>query len=451
MCGIVAIWSPGRPVSRAVIQKATDVLHHRGPDGSGLWISPDGRVGLGHARLSIIDLTTGDQPIANEDEQLQIVVNGEFYGYQAIRERLARAGHRLRTRSDSEIVLHLYEGKGTQCVHDLRGEFAFVLWDGRTNTLVAVRDRFGIKPLFWAVHEGALILASEVKALFAAGVPARWNWWDVYHGWWGAPEHSSTLFEGVRQIPPGYFLTATGATVELHQYWDFDYPPAPDTAQTRPDGEYIEEFRRTLQDAVRLRLRADVPVGCYLSGGLDSSAILGLASAASSRPIRAFTLTFDHAAYDESAIACEMALHANAEYCPIQDSTARSGRQLFRCRLSRRAAFRKRAHRREVHLEPCGPGCRLQGRDDGRRVRRNSRGIRLLPSRYASARQWRSGSSDHPPVHRGTRPDQCHLAWDHDARCRRAGSRGRAPAVGVRAYGSRGRSQEGRRTRVAPY
>ncbi len=139
------------------------------------WISPDGRVGLGHARLSIIDLATGDQPIASEDERLRIVVNGEFYDFERVQRDLERRGHRLRTRSDSEIALHLYEDLGTACLQQLRGEFAFALWDGRNDTLFAARDRFGIKPLFYAQHGGALYLASEIKALFAAGVPARWD------------------------------------------------------------------------------------------------------------------------------------------------------------------------------------------------------------------------------------------------------------------------------------
>ena len=150
MCGIVALFSHRDPIERQPWRRATDSLHHRGPDGQGHWISSDRRIALGHTRLSIIDLTTGDQPIASEDEQTRIVVNGEFYGYEAIQRELEQSGHRLRTRSDSEIALHLYEDLGVQCLHRLRGEFAFVLWDERKRTLFAARDRFGIKPLFYA-------------------------------------------------------------------------------------------------------------------------------------------------------------------------------------------------------------------------------------------------------------------------------------------------------------
>ncbi len=206
MCGIVAMFSRGGPVSPAVVQKATRRLYHRGPDGQRHWISPDGRVALGHARLSIIDLTTGDQPIASEDGRKHIIVNGEFYDYEATQRELERAGHRLRTRSDSEIALHLYEDLGIQCLHQLRGEFAFVLWDENHRTLFAARDRFGIKPLFYAIHGETLYLASEVKALFAAGVPARWDAESVAQATEFGGHQMRTLFEGVFQVPPGHYL-----------------------------------------------------------------------------------------------------------------------------------------------------------------------------------------------------------------------------------------------------
>src|SRR6516165_10787535 len=181
MCGIVALFSRRDSIPVPALHRATRTLYHRGPDGQRHWISQDRRVGLGHARLSIIDLLTGDQPIANEDGRVRIVVNGEFYGYEAVRAELLQSGHRLSTRSDSEIALHLYEDFGVQSLHRLRGEFAFVLWDEANRTLFAARDRFGIKPLFYALHKETLYLASEVKALFAAGVPAKWDPESVYH------------------------------------------------------------------------------------------------------------------------------------------------------------------------------------------------------------------------------------------------------------------------------
>ena len=175
MCGIVAFLAPRGVVSSDDVARATQQLVRRGPDGQRQWLAPHRRVGLGHARLSIIDLHTGDQPIASEDERLQIVVNGEFYDFERIQRELVQRGHVLRTGSDSEIALHLYEELGAACLGQLRGEFAFAVWDDPNQTLFAARDRFGIKPLFFAEHNGTLLIASEVKALFAAGVPARRN------------------------------------------------------------------------------------------------------------------------------------------------------------------------------------------------------------------------------------------------------------------------------------
>jgi asparagine synthase (glutamine-hydrolysing) len=317
MCGIVALFSRRDPVSAATMQRATQSLHHRGPDGQRHWISSDQRVALGHSRLSIIDLATGDQPIANEDERLHVVVNGEFYGYEAIQRELEQAGHRLRTRSDSEIALHLYENFSTECLHRLRGEFAFVIWDETNRTMFAARDRFGIKPLFYAFYKDTLYLASEVKALFAAGVPARWDAESVFHSVEFGGHPIRTLFDGVFQVPPGHYLIASDKHIQLHRYWDFDYPTAASFAKPRSDADYAAELRYALEEAVRLRLRADVPVGCYLSGGLDSCAALGLAARHHPDPIRAFTLTFDRAEYDEEKEAREMAALAGAEFYPI--------------------------------------------------------------------------------------------------------------------------------------
>lgn len=317
MCGIVAAFSRRDPISETSLQRAVQRLYHRGPDGQRHWISPDRRVALGHARLSIIDLTTGDQPIANEDERIHIVVNGEFYGYEAIQRELEQAGHRLRTRSDSEIALHLYENLGVQCLHRLRGEFALVLWDQIHRTLFAARDRFGIKPLFYAFHEETLYFASEVKALFAAGVPARWDAESVYHSVEFGGHPIRTLFDGIHQVPPGHYLIATEKHIQLHRYWDFDYPRVDDASRQRSDADYASELRTTLEEAVRIRLRADVPVGCYLSGGLDSCSVLGLAARHHPEPIRAFTLTFDRAEYDEETEAREMAKKVGAEFFPI--------------------------------------------------------------------------------------------------------------------------------------
>ena len=316
MCGIVAFFSRRDPVALSAVERATRSLDHRGPDGRRYWISPDRRVALGHARLSIIDLVTGDQPIASEDDCTHIIVNGEFYDYERVQRDLESAGHRLRTRSDSEIALHLYEEIGTECLHHLRGEFALVLWDHRNRALFAARDRFGIKPLFYAFHNETLYLASEVKALFAAGVTARWDESSISHAVEMGGHQCRTLFDGIFQIPPGHYLLATEQHVQTNRYWDFNYPRADEIAP-RSDAECAAEFRHVLEEAVRLRLRADVPVGCYLSGGLDSCSVLGLAARHHPEPIRAFTLTFDRPDYDEELQAKEMAAKVGAEFYPI--------------------------------------------------------------------------------------------------------------------------------------
>ena len=314
MCGLVSFFSNSGPVSAQALAHATAALHHRGPDGQRVWIAPHRRVGMGHARLSIIDLVTGDQPLANEDEQIHAVVNGEFYDHERIQRELERRGHRLRTRSDSEILLHLYEELGTHCLRELRGEFAFVLWDERTGLLFAARDRFGIKPLFYAQVGDTLMIASEAKALFAAGLPARWDHESVFQDLCVIADGDRTLFQGVYQVPPGHYLLATRQRTQVVPYWDLSYPTADHPAPVRSEAEHVERMREGLRESIRLRLRADVPVGVYLSGGLDSCSILGIASALHERPLEAFTIAFEEGVFDEGPIAEEMAAHAGANF-----------------------------------------------------------------------------------------------------------------------------------------
>jgi asparagine synthase (glutamine-hydrolysing) len=315
MCGIVAMFSKEKPISALALTKATQRLNHRGPDYQSQWIASHQRVGLGHTRLSIIDLTTGNQPLTNEDEQLHLIANGEFYDFERIQRDLKQRGHRLLTHSDSEIVLHLYEEFGTQCLHHLRGEFAFILWDESKQLLFAARDRFGIKPLFYSIVDDTLYLASEAKALFAAGVPARWDRESFFQQLFVYVNPDRTLFEGVYQVPPGHYLLATPQGIQIVRYWDLDYPrtDAP-TPALCSDAEYIEQFRGTLDEAIRIRLRADVPIGCFLSGGVDSSSILGMAAKHSAEPIRGFTVTFEGTPYDEGPIARETAAHVGAHF-----------------------------------------------------------------------------------------------------------------------------------------
>lgn len=313
MCGIVAILDRNAPVADHALHRATAALQHRGPDGVGAWISEDGHIGLGHTRLAINDPRAA-QPIANEDGQVQIIVNGEFYRFDEIRRDLEGRGHRFRTRSDSEIALHLWESDGAGCLERLRGEFAFVIWDEHRRTLFAARDRFGIKPLFFAEAGGVLYLASEAKALFAAGLTPEWDGEAMFHTLHAVPLEERSLFAGIRQVPPGHFLVATDGTIRMERYWDIPAPPRRAEQRAVTADEAIQRVGTLLDEALRIRLRADVPVGCLLSGGLDSSSVLGLAAAHTSEPVAAFTVGFDRGEYDESSAAAEMARHAGAEH-----------------------------------------------------------------------------------------------------------------------------------------
>lgn len=315
MCGIVSILSPAG-VNSARLKAATDALVHRGPDGEGFWLSNNKQVALGHRRLGIIDLTGGQQPISNEDGSIHIVVNGELYGYEEIRRDLQARGYKFKTQTDSEIALHLYEEYGTECLKYLRGEFAFIIWDEKKQRLFAARDRFGIKPLCYTKYNGELLIASEAKALFAAGVPARWDDYSFFHSasLQYVPQ-DRTLFKDVFQLKPGHYLLYEMGALALHKYWDMDYPQA---ERALSEGEAVEAFGALFEEAIRLRLRADVPVCCHLSGGLDSSAVLGLASRIQGKPLPAFTVCFEEESYDEFRIAEEMARKTGSEFNAIR-------------------------------------------------------------------------------------------------------------------------------------
>ncbi|MDJ0620311.1 MAG: asparagine synthase (glutamine-hydrolyzing) [Calothrix sp. MO_192.B10] len=318
----MALFSNDEQIAESSLKLGMDCLKHRGPDGQRFWISPDRRVALGHTRLSIIDLNHGEQPIANHDKTLHIIVNGEFYDFERIQDDLRRWGYKLKTNSDSEIALHLYNEFGTQCLHYLRGEFAFVVWDEPNELLFAARDRFGIKPLYYSNYQNTLYIASEIKALLAAGVPGSWDYETFWQTECGILAPDRTMFANIYQVPPGHFLIASHSGIKLQRYWDFDYPLTNDSFSHTTPSDYIEQLRHTLDEAVRLRLRADVPVGCYLSGGIDSSTVLGIAAKHSAEPVQAFTLAFDHKAYDEESLARETAANtgANLNIIPIRQS-----------------------------------------------------------------------------------------------------------------------------------
>ncbi len=317
MCGLIG-GITRKPVDQKQIGAALDVLNHRGPDGQGRWASSDGRSFLGHTRLSIIGLDNGVQPISNSAGDVHIVVNGEFYGYRAIRDDLRRQGAKFATDSDSEIALHLYLQRGMRAAESLRGEFAVLIADERRKLMIAIRDRFGIKPLFYAVIDGGVVFASEIKALLALGVPAIWDKDAAYQDAFLFRSHERTMFAGIRSVPQGCYAIARGAEVQVYSYWDWEFPTTGETAaDDRTEAEVVKGFREVLSDSVRERLVADVEVGCYLSGGIDSCAVLGLAQIQMDRPIRAYTLAFDDPLYDESAIARRQAEFVGSSFHPV--------------------------------------------------------------------------------------------------------------------------------------
>jgi len=315
MCGIAGILNldDAPPVDESCIRQMLAMLRHRGPDQFGFYLGD--RVALGNARLSILDLTTGQQPITNEDESLWIVLNGEVFNHPELRAELEARGHRFTTHSDTEVVLHLYEDLGPDCLHRLNGQFALAIWSVRHRSLFLARDRFGICPLFYSLADGALVFGSEIKAM--ACHPAIRLRLDprslaqVFTYW--APLSPRSVFHGITAIPPGGYLVARDGQVRLEKYWELSFATAAEAtaegAGAEAERSYAEAFRELLVDAVRIRLRADVSVGAYLSGGLDSSVVASIAQHAGTGRLDTFSISFSDAAFDESAYQRDMAAH----------------------------------------------------------------------------------------------------------------------------------------------
>ena len=338
MCGVAGILSlgAGKPPERSELTAMIARLHHRGPDGTGIWTS--GAIGLAHARLSIIDLAGGHQPIHNEDRTVQVIFNGEIFNYVELREALIARGHHFYTHSDTEVIVHLYEEHGEHFVDHLNGQFAIALWDTRRQSLILARDRTGIRPLFYTEAAGRMIFASEVKALFA--LPEVRRSLDVQAlaqtcAYW-CPLAPRTAFEGVSSLPPGHVMVVRNGTRRIHRYWDWTFPDAESGASRdtrRTEEDYAAELRDLLIDAVRLQLRADVSVGAYLSGGLDSSIITSLIHHFSNTPLRTFSLTFEDAEFDESQYQQELVDYLDTEHtsirCTRRDIAAAFPRTIF--------------------------------------------------------------------------------------------------------------------------
>src|SRR3989440_1963491 len=305
MCGIAgfvdqrsAASARGPEECAAVLDRMCRVIAHRGPDDQGVMVTGDG-VALGMRRLSIIDLAGGHQPLSGCDGSATIVFNGEVYNFRELRRELEARGHRFKTHSDTEAIVHAFEEYGEACVEHLRGMFAFAIWDGRARRLFVARDRAGKKPLYYTVTpSGAFVFGSELKSLLEhdeVGRETNAEALDAYLTLGYVPEPLS-IFRGVHKLPPGHHLTFADGRVTVKSYWDFRYEP---TGEARREEEYVEELRGLLDEAVRIRLVADVPLGAFLSGGVDSSTVVGLMARHTNRPVKTFSIGFHEDSYNE--------------------------------------------------------------------------------------------------------------------------------------------------------
>ncbi|MGD9481515.1 asparagine synthase (glutamine-hydrolyzing) [Shinella sp. G-2] len=329
MCGIAGYHGNTIAPEKAAdyLARMIAALRHRGPDAEGVWRRGD--TGLAHTRLSIVGLADGAQPMTREEAGLAVSFNGEIFNYVELREDLAARGHRFRTSSDTEVLLAAYAEKGLDCLSDFNGDFAFALHDARTRTLVLARDRMGVRPLFYAEHEGALFFASEVGALLALpGMTAEIDPLaldQIFTLWCPIPPR--TAFRGIHELPPGHVMTVQDGQRTVRPWWRLSYPDRSDVPPAGPVAAQAEELRALLADATRIRLRADVPVGAYLSGGLDSSFIAALAAKTVTRGLRTFSLTFRSEEHDESSWQRRMAATLDAEAdsveCPAEAIVSR--------------------------------------------------------------------------------------------------------------------------------
>ena len=322
MCGIAGgLWREARHALDApTLERMTDAIRHRGPDDSQVWIDNHHRdaygkdigIALGFRRLSIIDLAGARQPMANEDDSVHMVFNGEIYNYKTLRQRLEGKNHRFATNGDGESILHLYEDIGTDCFSQLNGFFAVAIWDANRNRLVLARDRIGQKPLYYAVKDGRLVFGSELKCLAEIdGIcteidPGAIDEFLTYQ----YIPHPGTIWKGVKKLAPGHFAVFENGQLSIQRYWDFD--PSEETPIDAASAQ--EQLRELLTDSVKLRMQSDVPLGAFLSGGIDSSLITALAQSQSSEPVRTFSIGFPISDFDETKYAAEVATHLGTNH-----------------------------------------------------------------------------------------------------------------------------------------
>lgn len=302
MCGIAGVVSSDRNerIEEATVHQMCEAIVHRGPDDEGILARHN--TGLGMRRLSIIDLAGGHQPVFNEDRSAWIVFNGEIYNFTELRPELEARGHGFHTHTDTEVIVHLYEEMGSDCVQKLRGMFAFALWDERRQSLLIARDRLGKKPLHYALHRGKLYFASEIKSILAVAPElAELNRTALMqYMYLGYVPFPATAFAGIHKLPPGSILEFERGEVHIRQYWDL---PEYGTHHPKSENECLEELEHRLAEAVRIRLISDVPLGALLSGGTDSSTIVALMARASSKPVKTFAIGFRQSDFDESKYA----------------------------------------------------------------------------------------------------------------------------------------------------
>lgn len=304
MCGIAGYFRAGRSgtsyplAEHRLIEQMCDVITHRGPDDAGYHV--EGGLAIGMRRLSIIDVATGHQPISNEDGSVWIVFNGEIYNFAELRATLVARGHSFKTHSDTETIVHLYEEEGERCVERLRGMFGFAIWDRRQNKLFIARDRTGKKPLHYTMTDEAFVFGSEIKSLLQfPGLERNPNLEAISdYLTFGYVPDPATAFQGIHKLPPGHTLTFQDGRVTTRCYWDFNYEGSAQTPE-QPESYYVERLRELIDEAVRVRLVSEVPLGAFLSGGVDSSTVVAMMARATEQPVKTFSIGFSEANFDE--------------------------------------------------------------------------------------------------------------------------------------------------------
>lgn len=314
MCGIVGYFSLTDSVKKQTIISALNDLNHRGPDQMALWLSNDAKIAIGQNRLSINDLSNLNLPFTNKTKSVYVVANAEIYNYRALRLKLEAKGHQFSTICDLEVLPYLYDEYGINFINMLRGEFAFIIWDNNQKTMFAVRDRFGIKPLYYATAGNSIYFSSEIPPLLKIKeIESKWDISAFVDFTYLSLPYDKSLFKNIKQIPPAHYYSIQNTFHYINNYWDIKYS----NKSTLSFDETIEAIRMKLVESVNIRTKADVPIGCYLSGGIDSATLLGIATKYSEKPIDAFTIEFDTKFVDESQIAERTCQHLGARFNKI--------------------------------------------------------------------------------------------------------------------------------------